>query len=56
MKGYMMDAELDGCVRCPAGTYSDTVGAISCTSCPEGTTNEDTGSQSAISCVGKKMQ
>ena len=52
-EGFRRDADSGDCVKCPIGTYSDTVDAASCISCPEGKTTRYEGQRTADSCVGK---
>ena len=49
---YREDASYDGCVRCPANTYSNALGATSsadCTRCDEGYVSSD-GSATCSEC------
>ena len=54
-KGYTRDADSGRCVKCPMGTFSDTVGDASCTSCPEGTTTTIEAADDASSCIGENI-
>ena len=49
----MRDADSDQCVKCPFGTYSDTVDGT-CTSCPEGLSTGSEGADDSSLCIGKK--
>ena len=49
----MRDADSDQCVKCPIGTYSDTVGDT-CASCPEGLSTGRDGADDSGLCIGKK--
>ena len=41
------------CLKCPAKTYSDTLGAPYCITCPRGYITMDSGASSADLCLGK---
>ena len=43
-------------MKCPHGTYSDTIDATSCTDCPEGQTTLKQESESVSQCMGKEIK
>ena len=49
----MRDADSGSCMKCPRGTYSDTLGTASCTPCAEGLTTGREGADAVNSCTGK---
>ena len=51
----MRDDDSGDCVKCPIGTFSDTVGDAPCTSCAEGKTTQYNGADDASSCSGEKI-